>query len=232
MGTHPIFESDFDCLTEAKYAEPRSAKSSILPPARFCSTGAHGQALSRLGILPDETGAGGRHRLYRQANRGQRAQKGQVLHAECGARLLHRLVCRQRRLQVCERAQPLATVELELDQMAVGESGVFVWRGKPIFVKHRTPTDIKREESVAVSELRHPQADAERVVDPNWLVVIGICTHLGCVPIDNAGEFNGYYCPCHGSHYDASGRIRKGPAPLNLEVPPYSFTNPTTVLIG
>jgi len=126
----------------------------------------------------------------------------------------------------------LATVELELDQMAVGESGVFVWRGKPIFVKHRTPTDIKREESVAVSELRHPQADAERVVDPNWLVVIGICTHLGCVPIDNAGEFHGYYCPCHGSHYDASGRIRKGPAPLNLEVPPYSFTNPTTVLIG
>ena len=114
----------------------------------------------------------------------------------------------------------------------VGESGVFVWRGKPIFVKHRTPADIKREESVSVGELRHPQADAERVVDPNWLVVIGICTHLGCVPIDNAGEFHGYYCPCHGSHYDASGRIRKGPAPLNLEVPPYTFTNPTTVVIG
>jgi len=126
----------------------------------------------------------------------------------------------------------LATVELELDQMGVGESGVFVWRGKPIFVKHRTPEDIRREGAVNVAELRHAQVDAERVVDPNWLVVIGICTHLGCVPIDNAGEFFGYYCPCHGSHYDASGRIRKGPAPLNLEVPPYKFTNATTVLIG
>jgi len=126
----------------------------------------------------------------------------------------------------------LATVELELDQMGVGESGVFVWRGKPIFVKHRTPEDIKRENSVNVAELRHAQADGERVVDENWLVVIGICTHLGCVPIDNAGEFHGYYCPCHGSHYDASGRIRKGPAPLNLEVPPYKFSNPTTIVIG
>lgn len=126
----------------------------------------------------------------------------------------------------------MATVELELDSMGVGESGVFVWRGKPIFVKHRTPEDISREGAVNVGELRDPQPDAERVVDPNWLVVVGICTHLGCVPIDNAGEFFGYYCPCHGSHYDASGRIRKGPAPLNLEVPPYSFTNATTIMIG
>merc|ERR1712233_269638 len=238
MGTHPIFESDFDCLTETKYAEPRSAKSSILPPAHFCSTGAHGQALSRLGILPDETGAGRRHRLYRQANRGQGAQKAKfyTLNAALVSSTVWfaaNVVCKcVNVLNPSQDILALATVELELDQMAVGESGVFVWRGKPIFVKHRTPTDIKREESVAVSELRHPQADAERVVDPNWLVVIGICTHLGCVPIDNAGEFHGYYCPCHGSHYDASGRIRKGPAPLNLEVPPYSFTNPTTVLIG
>jgi len=126
----------------------------------------------------------------------------------------------------------LATVELELDNMEVGQSGVFVWRGKPIFVKHRTPEDIKREGAVNVGELRDPQADKDRTTDLNWLVVIGICTHLGCVPIDNAGEFHGYYCPCHGSHYDASGRIRKGPAPLNLEIPPYQFTNPTTVLIG
>jgi len=126
----------------------------------------------------------------------------------------------------------LATVEIELQGMAVGESGVFVWRGKPIFVKHRTPEDIAREAAVPMSELRDAQSDADRVVDPNWLVCIGICTHLGCVPLDNAGEFQGYYCPCHGSHYDGSGRIRKGPAPLNLEVPPYSFLDENTILIG
>ncbi|CBY13836.1 unnamed protein product [Oikopleura dioica] len=128
----------------------------------------------------------------------------------------------------------LATVEIELQGMAVGESGVFVWRGKPIFVKHRTPEDIAREAAVPMSELRDAQNDIDRVVDPDWLVCIGICTHLGCVPLamDNAGEFNGYYCPCHGSHYDGSGRIRKGPAPLNLEVPPYSFMDEKTILIG
>ena len=109
---------------------------------------------------------------------------------------------------------------------------MFVWRGKPIFVKHRTPVEIKREEAVPLSELRDPQQDAERVTDPNWLVVVGICTHLGCVPVVDKGEFDGYYCPCHGSHYDASGRIRKGPAPKNLEVPKYKFTNPDTILVG
>jgi ubiquinol-cytochrome c reductase iron-sulfur subunit len=125
-----------------------------------------------------------------------------------------------------------AIIEMELAHLEPGDSGIFIWRGKPVFVKHRTAEDIAREESVDVSELRDKQHDSERVVDKNWLVVIGVCTHLGCVPIDNAGEFNGYYCPCHGSHYDGSGRIRKGPAPLNLEVPHYKFTDPTTILVG
>ena len=94
----------------------------------------------------------------------------------------------------------------------------FKWRGKPLFIRHRTSAEIEAEVSIDPNTLRDPQSDSDRVKDPEWLVILGVCTHLGCVPIANAGEFGGYYCPCHGSHYDASGRIRKGPAPLNLEV--------------
>ena len=99
-----------------------------------------------------------------------------------------------------------------------GKNMTFKWRGKPLFIRHRTAAEIEAEVSIDPNSLRDPQSDAERVKDPEWLVILGVCTHLGCVPIANAGEFGGYYCPCHGSHYDASGRIRKGPAPLNLEV--------------
>lgn len=102
--------------------------------------------------------------------------------------------------------------------------------GKPLFIRHRTAAEIANEQSVAVNSLRDPQHDNERVKDPQWLVVLGVCTHLGCVPIANAGDFGGYYCPCHGSHYDASGRIRKGPAPLNLEVPEYVFQDELLVV--
>ncbi|RWS23372.1 cytochrome b-c1 complex subunit Rieske-like protein, partial [Leptotrombidium deliense] len=97
------------------------------------------------------------------------------------------------------------------------------WRGKPLFIRHRTAAEIAKEKAVDVSTLRHPEADEQRVKQDKWLVVIGVCTHLGCVPIANSGDYGGYFCPCHGSHYDASGRIRKGPAPLNLEVPPHEF---------
>ena len=100
------------------------------------------------------------------------------------------------------------------------------------FFTSRTPEEIEAETSVDVATLRDPEHDTERVKNPEWLVIIGVCTHLGCVPIANAGEFGGYYCPCHGSHYDASGRIRKGPAPLNLEVPYYEFMDEETMLVG
>ena len=96
----------------------------------------------------------------------------------------------------------------------------------------RGAEEIAVEEAVDVTTLRDPQADSERVKNPEWLIILGVCTHLGCVPIANAGEFGGYYCPCHGSHYDASGRIRKGPAPLNLEVPYYEFPDDSTVVVG
>ena len=116
----------------------------------------------------------------------------------------------------------LANLEVDLSNIAEGECITVKWRGKPVFVKHRNDAQIEEVQGDA-SALRDPQTDAERTQDPKWLVVLGICTHLGCVPIANAGNFKGWFCPCHGSHYDGSGRIRQGPAPLNLEVPPYKF---------
>jgi len=114
----------------------------------------------------------------------------------------------------------LAKIEVNMSDVPEGKSMTFKWRGKPLFIKHRTAETIETEANVDVASLRDPQHDTDRVVEPEWLVVLGVCTHLGCVPIADAGDYGGYYCPCHGSHYDSSGRIRKGPAPLNLEVPP------------
>ncbi|EYC12004.1 hypothetical protein Y032_0048g1560 [Ancylostoma ceylanicum] len=125
----------------------------------------------------------------------------------------------------------LASIEVNMDEIPEGTTKTFEWRGKPVFVKHRTKNEIAREKAVNVSELRHAEHDDERVQKDEWSVVIGVCTHLGCVPIANAGDFGGYFCPCHGSHYDASGRIRKGPAPLNLHVPAYAFKE-NTIVIG
>jgi ubiquinol-cytochrome c reductase iron-sulfur subunit len=128
----------------------------------------------------------------------------------------------------------LANVEVNIESIKQGESLQFKWRGKPVYVLNRTPKEIDAARAVPVESLRDPQTDQQRVKDgkDNWLVLIGVCTHLGCVPQAKAGDFAGFYCPCHGSHYDTSGRIRKGPAPLNLEVPPYKFTSDSTVLVG
>jgi len=126
----------------------------------------------------------------------------------------------------------MAKIEINLSDVPEGKSMVFKWRGKPLFVRHRTAEEIEKEQSVDVASLRDPQADSERVQKPEYLVVLGVCTHLGCVPIANAGDWGGYYCPCHGSHYDASGRIRKGPAPLNLEVPYYEFPEENLMVVG
>ena len=117
----------------------------------------------------------------------------------------------------------MAQLEVDLDKIALGTTATVKWRGKPVFVRHRTEKEIEREAAVSVATLRDQQSDSDRVKDPKWLIALGVCTHLGCVPIPNAGEYQGFFCPCHGSHYDASGRIRKGPAPLNLEVPQYVF---------
>ncbi|XP_015788261.1 cytochrome b-c1 complex subunit Rieske, mitochondrial [Tetranychus urticae] len=125
----------------------------------------------------------------------------------------------------------LAKIEVNLDEIPEGKNLVAKWRGKPVFIRHRTQDEIEKAKKTNLSELRDPQADEERTQDPKWLVVIGVCTHLGCVPISNAGDFGGYYCPCHGSHYDLSGRIRKGPAPANLEVPQYEI-NGNVLVVG
>jgi len=131
----------------------------------------------------------------------------------------------------------LATTDVDLAPVAVGQAITVVWRGKPIFVRHRTEHDIEAAEAVPLSELKDPETDQARVQKPEWLVMIGICTHLGCVPLgqrptDPKGEYGGWFCPCHGSSYDTSGRIRKGPAPRNLVVPEYTFTTDTSIRIG
>ena len=131
----------------------------------------------------------------------------------------------------------LATVEVNISDIAEGTSKTVMWRGKPVFIRHRTKAEIDEALAVDVQSLPDKQTDEERVQKPEWLVTIGICTHLGCVPqgqkeTDNHGDYDGWFCPCHGSHYDTSGRIRKGPAPKNLAVPPYEFVNDTTIKIG
>jgi len=125
-----------------------------------------------------------------------------------------------------------APIDVDLSAIAEGSSVTVKWRGKPIFVRHRTPKEIKEAVDVPLAQLPDPQADAQRVKKPEWLVVIGVCTHLGCIPLGNQGEYDGWFCPCHGSAYDTSGRIRKGPAPKNLEVPSYAFASDTKLTIG
>lgn len=124
------------------------------------------------------------------------------------------------------------SVEVDLSAIPLGESATIKWRGKPVFIRHRTDDEIQKAASEDdAPDLRHVEADIDRAQKPEWLVVLGVCTHLGCVPIANAGDYHGWFCPCHGSHYDVSGRIRKGPAPLNLEVPSYRFIEDDTKLI-
>ena len=126
----------------------------------------------------------------------------------------------------------LASAEFDLGEIDEGKTITVKWRGKPVFIRHRTAGEIEGEASVAMAHLRDQESDADRTHKPQWLIVLGICTHLGCVPLSGAGDYNGWFCPCHGSHYDISGRIRKGPAPLNLEVPPYKFIEDSKILIG
>ncbi len=139
----------------------------------------------------------------------------------------------------------MATTEVDLSAVKEGQSLTVVWRGKPVFIRNRTQAEIDEARAVPMNDLKDPQTDQARVANskfggkdlPEWLVMVGVCTHLGCVPLgqkptDPHGEFDGWFCPCHGSQYDSSGRIRKGPAPKNLEIPPYQFTDATHIKIG
>ncbi|KAL6047301.1 Cytochrome b-c1 complex subunit Rieske, mitochondrial [Balamuthia mandrillaris] len=126
----------------------------------------------------------------------------------------------------------LANIEVKLSGIPEGTSLRVLWRGKPLFIRHRTEREIQLARETPLEELRDPQKDETRTQKPEWLVLIGVCTHLGCIPVGDAGDFGGWFCPCHGSHYDTSGRIRKGPAPLNLEVPPYYYVDDDKILVG
>ena len=126
----------------------------------------------------------------------------------------------------------LAITEVDISNIGLGKTITVVWRGKPVFIRRRTQEEINEAQNVKLEELKDPQKDQDRVKKSEWLVMLGVCTHLGCVPLGNKGEFNGWFCPCHGSHYDTSGRIRKGPAPTNLEIPKYEFVDSITIKIG
>ncbi len=128
----------------------------------------------------------------------------------------------------------LSSIEVDLAPVEPGQSLKVMWRGKPVFVRNRTAEEVEAARKVPMNELIDPQDDQARIKagKDNWLVLVGVCTHLGCVPLGQAGDYNGWFCPCHGSHYDTSGRIRKGPAPKNLLVPEYTFLNDTRIKIG
>ena len=126
----------------------------------------------------------------------------------------------------------LATTEVDVSLVKPGQSITVLWRGKPVFIKRRTENEITEAKAVSLTELKHPEKDEDRASNPEWLVMLGVCTHLGCVPLADKGDYNGWFCPCHGSHYDTSGRIRKGPAPENMSVPKYEFLDNDTIKIG
>ena len=126
----------------------------------------------------------------------------------------------------------LASTEVDVSAVDPGKTITVLWRGKPVFIRRRTQEEIAEARSVKMEDLKHPEKDEDRAKDPEWLVMLGVCTHLGCVPLDQKGDYNGWFCPCHGSHYDTSGRIRKGPAPENLAVPQAVFVDDTTIKLG
>jgi ubiquinol-cytochrome c reductase iron-sulfur subunit len=133
-----------------------------------------------------------------------------------------------------------STTEVDLSPIKEGQAITVKWRGSPVFIRHRSKADAEKAQAVPLSELPDPQTDVQRFgawPREQWLVVVGVCTHLGCIPLgqnstDKKGDFGGWYCPCHGSHYDTSGRIRKGPAPANLPVPAYTITKENKMIIG
>ena len=126
----------------------------------------------------------------------------------------------------------LATTEVDISTIGLGKTITVLWRGKPVFIRRRTQEEISKAQNINLEELKDPQKDEDRVKKSEWLVMTGVCTHLGCVPLGDKGDFGGWFCPCHGSHYDTSGRIRKGPAPTNLEIPKYEFVDNNTIKIG
>ena len=126
----------------------------------------------------------------------------------------------------------LASTEVDISSVKRGNTITVLWRGKPVFIRRRTEEEIKEARSVKMEDLIHPEKDEDRAKNPEWLVMLGVCTHLGCVPLNDKGDYDGWFCPCHGSHYDTAGRIRKGPAPKNLPVPTAKFVEDLIIKLG
>ena len=126
----------------------------------------------------------------------------------------------------------LASTEVDVSSVEPGKTITVLWRGKPVFIKRRTQNEIDEARAVSMEDLPDPEKDEDRAKNPEWLVMLGVCTHLGCVPLNDKGDYNGWFCPCHGSHYDTSGRIRKGPAPTNMSIPNYEFLENNIIKIG
>ncbi len=128
----------------------------------------------------------------------------------------------------------LCSIDVDISNIELGRTLAVKWHAKPVFITHRTEKEIQAAVETPLTDLKDPEKDFARVKEGHakWLVTIGICTHLGCVPLPNKGDYDGWFCPCHGSHYDTSGRIRKGPASLNLAIPPYTFISDTKIRIG
>ena len=128
----------------------------------------------------------------------------------------------------------LASIEFDLSSIEEGQSVTIQWRGLPVFVRHRTPAEIEAAKAVPMADLKDPETDEQRTKPEHeqWLVMIANCTHLGCIPVGESGDFGGWSCPCHGSQFDTAGRVRRGPAPTNLVVPPYEFVSDTLIQIG
>lgn len=137
-------------------------------------------------------------------------------------------------LSPSDEVKALSSTEVDLSKVAVGTTSTILHRGQPVFIRHRTPEEIKAATDDDAASMVHPEKDAERVKSgkEQWLICSAVCTHLGCVPMASSGDYKGWLCPCHGSHYDTSGRIRKGPAPLNLPIPNYEFINDNTVVLS
>ena len=126
----------------------------------------------------------------------------------------------------------LASTEVDVSSVKPGNTITVLWRGKPVFIRRRTQEEIEEARSVKMEELIHPEKDEDRAKNPEWLVMLGVCTHLGCVPLNDKGDYNGWFCPCHGSHYDTAGRIRRGPAPTNLPIPVASLSDGGILKLG
>lgn len=219
--------------TRAAYCAPRALSARF---ASSTSTSSSGLGVDNLGSYDNGM------EIERVSHKPGDADKRNFTYLMAGgARLLYASAVRLAVLRfvasLSASADVLALASLEVPLAAIDEGSTVTvkWRGKPVFIRHRTPTEITAAEEVAVDTLRDPETDAQRrkADNPDWLIVLGVCTHLGCVPLPGQGEYKGWYCPCHGSHYDTAGRIRKGPAPLNLEVPQWKFVDDgAKVLIG